>query len=269
MRNDGANKHRAITGDWFRARRKWDSGLRSSISRLVRPPGPPPKLIFDQLEARLLMSADPVLVDLSALQPAQQNHDVLVRFLDEVVTIGDQTQHLQRIEAVDRNNPGTVLSSQVIADGSAVKVVGGSGNDHVTLDLSSLGDSRRSQRSMSPAVAEAIPCRWSRMRTSTPTGIWTGRAAEQIDGAAQIEFSNFHHIDGGAEDDTIFGSTIDNNWLINGNGAARSAPTFRRLRDRRCGRQQRHLQCNRDRRPAQFSRMAGPAVSIRWWSIPA
>ena len=67
MRNDGANKHRAITGDWFRARRKRDSGLRSSISRLVRPPGPPPKLIFDQLEARLLMSADPVLVEGQAI----------------------------------------------------------------------------------------------------------------------------------------------------------------------------------------------------------
>ncbi|MDV6321458.1 LEPR-XLL domain-containing protein, partial [Chromohalobacter sp. HP20-39] len=83
---------------------KWASRLKSSISRLVHPPGPPPKLIFDPLEQRLLMSADPVVVDLSAIQPAQQNHDVLVRFLDQVVTTNEQTQHIQRIETVDRNN---------------------------------------------------------------------------------------------------------------------------------------------------------------------
>ena len=39
--------------------------------------------MMESLEPRLLMSADPVVVDLSALQPAQQNHDVLVRVLDQ------------------------------------------------------------------------------------------------------------------------------------------------------------------------------------------
>src|SRR5258706_11533611 len=87
------------------------------------------------------MSADPVVVDLSALQHDQQNHDVLVRFLDEVVTTADQTQHLQRIEVVDRTAPDNVLTSQIIPDGSAVKLVGDAGNDHVTLDLTSLSDS--------------------------------------------------------------------------------------------------------------------------------
>jgi hypothetical protein len=81
---DGGTGHPKTGAQSSTSRRKWIAGLKSSISRVVQPPGPPPKLIFDQLEPRLLMSADPVVVDLSALQPAQQNHDVLVRVLDEV-----------------------------------------------------------------------------------------------------------------------------------------------------------------------------------------
>jgi hypothetical protein len=65
------------------------SELKSSVSHLVAPPGPAPKLIFDQLEPRMLLSADPVVVDLTSLQPQQPTHAVVVRLLNEVATTGD------------------------------------------------------------------------------------------------------------------------------------------------------------------------------------
>ncbi|WP_295849518.1 LEPR-XLL domain-containing protein [Tardiphaga sp.] len=89
------------------------SRFKSSISRLIPPPGAASKLLFDQLEPRLLMSADPLLIDLSTLQPGHHDHDVIVRVLDEVVTIDNQTQHLQRIEAIDRNNPAKIFEFAV------------------------------------------------------------------------------------------------------------------------------------------------------------
>jgi hypothetical protein len=103
------------------------------VSDLVTPSGPPPKLIFDQLEPRMLMSADPVVIDLSALQPT---HDVVVRLLNQVVTTNNQTTNIERVEAVDANNPANVLSSQVIPTGSNVTVLAGQGSNNITLDLS-------------------------------------------------------------------------------------------------------------------------------------
>jgi hypothetical protein len=84
------------------------------------------------------MSAGPVVVDLSALLPAQQNHDVLVRVLDQVVTTANQAQHVESVQMVDNTNPNPVLTSQVIPTGSSVKVIAGSGNDHISVDVSAL-----------------------------------------------------------------------------------------------------------------------------------
>ena len=110
-----------------------DSRAEILVSDLVTPSGPPPKLIFDQLEPRMLMSADPVVIDLSALQPT---HDVVVRLLNQVVTTNNQTTNIERVEAVDANNPTNVLSSQVIPTGSNVTVLAGQGSNNITLDLS-------------------------------------------------------------------------------------------------------------------------------------
>src|ERR1700733_15536299 len=81
-----------------RTARQWMAGLKTSFSHLVPPSGPPPKLIFDQLEPRMLMSADPVVIDLSALQPAQPTHDVVVRLLNEVVTTNNPATNIERVE---------------------------------------------------------------------------------------------------------------------------------------------------------------------------
>lgn len=220
MRSGGNDdRHLTAFGHPFRVRRKWASRLKSSISRLVHPPGPPPKLIFDPLEQRLLMSADPVVVDLSAIQPAQQNHDVLVRFLDQVVTTNEQTQHIQRIETVDRNNPNTVLSSQVVAEGSSVRIVGGAGNDRITLDVSSLPDG--AAKPQVEVIGAGGNDTLSVIAKPDQAANWRldGQGGGSIDGAAAVAFSSIENLDGGGEDDTIFGSTLDTNWLVNGAGA--------------------------------------------------
>src|ERR1700733_12029579 len=100
-----------------RTARQWMAGLKSSVSHLVSPSGPPPRLIFDQLEPRMLMSADPVGIDLSALQPAQPTPDVVGRLLNEVVSTGNQTTNPEPVQTVDANTPAMVLSSQIVPTG--------------------------------------------------------------------------------------------------------------------------------------------------------
>ena len=165
------------------------------------------------------MSADPLLIDLSALQPGHHDHDVIVRVLDEITTIDNQTQHLQRIEAIDRNNPATVLSSQIIADGSTLNVVGGAGNDRVTIDLSQLSAS--SSRPEIKVDGGAGNDTLSVIGQAGQSLGWhlDGQGGGTVSGAAQIAFSDVHHLNGGAEDDTIYGSTIDANWLVSGAGS--------------------------------------------------
>src|SRR5260370_19593712 len=69
-------------GQLSKSARQFMAGLKSSVSHLVTPSGPAPKLIFDQLEPRMLMSADPVVIDPSAPPPAQPTPDAGVPLLE-------------------------------------------------------------------------------------------------------------------------------------------------------------------------------------------
>src|SRR5258708_21124203 len=86
-------------GQLSKSARQFMAGLKSSVSHLVTPSGPAPKLIFDQLEPRLLMSADPVVIDLSALHPPQTTPDVAVRVFDEILSTPPQTAQIETAPA--------------------------------------------------------------------------------------------------------------------------------------------------------------------------
>src|ERR1700761_5306306 len=137
MRKRDVSGQGKSVGQLSKRARRWMSELKSSVSHLVAPSGPPPKLVFDQLEPRMLLSADPVIVDLSSLQPHQQPvHAVVVQLLNDVTTTNNQTVNVERVQVVDASNPTNVLSSQVVNPGSNITVQTGSGNDSVTIDLS-------------------------------------------------------------------------------------------------------------------------------------
>jgi hypothetical protein len=194
------------------------SELKSSVSHLVAPPGPAPKLIFDQLEPRMLLSADPVVVDLTSLQPHQPTHSVVVQLLNEVSTTGDQTVNIERVQTFDANNPTNVLSSQVVGPGSNITVVTGKGNDKVMIDLSSLPQSAN-QTNIS-VVGGGGDVTLSVIEPGGKSANWQldGNGAGHVDGAIQVSFTGVDHLIGGGTD-TLQGSAADTNWTIDGQGS--------------------------------------------------
>jgi hypothetical protein len=194
------------------------SGLKSSVSHLVTPAGPPPRLIFDQLEPRMLMSADPVVIDLSALQPAQPTHDVVVRLLNEVVTTGNQTTNLERVETVDAGNPASVLSTQVVPTGSNVTVLAGQGSNKITLDLSAAPQS--TPQPQFSVVGGGANVTLSVIENSAQPVGWhlDGGGAGTIDGSVQVGFTGVNHLLGGGAD-TLYGAATDTSWTVNGAGS--------------------------------------------------
>jgi len=216
MRKRDVAGHGKSFGQLSKSARAWMAGLKSSVSHLVTPSGPAPKLIFDQLEPRMLMSADPVVIDLSALHPTQPTHDVVVRLLNEVVTTGDQTVNIERVQAVDANNPATVLSSQVVPTGSNVTVLAGQGNK-ITLDLSSVPPSTpQPQFSVVGGGGDTL----SVIENSTQPVGWhlDGGGAGHIDGAVQVAFTGVDHLVGNGAD-TLYGSAADTSWSVDGAGS--------------------------------------------------
>jgi hypothetical protein len=191
------------------------SELKSSVSHLIAPPGPAPKLIFDQLEPRMLLSADPVVIDLTSLQPHQSTHSVVVQLLNEVSTTGDQTVNIERVQTVDANNPATVLSSQVVNPGSNITVVTGKGNDKVTIDLSSLPQSAN-QTNIS-VVGGGGDVTLSVIEQGGKSANWQldGNGAGHVDGAIQVSFTGVDHLIGGGAD-TLQGSAADTSWSVDG-----------------------------------------------------
>src|SRR5258708_2256119 len=205
-------------GQLSKSARQFMAGFKSSVSHVVARSGPAPKLIFDQLEPRMLMSADPVVIDLSALHPAQPTHDVVVRLLNEVVTTGDQTVNIERVQAVDANNPATVLSSQVVPPGSNVTVLTGQGNNKVTLDLSAAPPSTAQPKFS--VVGGGGDVTLSVIENSTQPLGWhlDGGGAGHIDGPVQVAFAGVDHLVGHGAD-TLYGSAADTSWRVDGAGS--------------------------------------------------
>src|SRR3984885_14225131 len=207
-----------------RTARQWMAGLKSSVSHLVTPSGPPPKLIFDQLEPRILVSAVPVVIVLSARQPAQPTHDVVVRLLNQVVTTNNQTTNIERVEAVDANNPANVLSSQVIPTGSNVTVLAGQGSNNITLGLS--GAPQSTTQPQFNVVGGGANVTLGVIENSAQSVGWhlDGGGAGTIDGLVQVGFTGVNHLVGGGAD-TLYGSTTDTSWTVDGAGSGEVGTT--------------------------------------------
>src|ERR1700761_7492540 len=209
-KRDVAGQGKSIGQLSTRARR-WMSELKSSVSHLIAPPGPAPKLIFDQLEPRMLLSADPVVIDLTSLQPHQSTHAVVVQLLNEVSTTGDQTVNIERVQTVDANNPTNVLSSQVVNPGSNITIKTGSGNDSVTIDLSKLQPAG-TQPTIN-VVGGGGDVTLSVIEQPGQSAGWhlQGNNAGYVDGAVQVAFTGVDHLVGGGTD-TLYGSATDTRW---------------------------------------------------------
>lgn len=119
----------------------FSSGLRSFFGRRQRPSGRRAgygsKLIFEALEPRVLLNADLLAVDLTAAAPDRQDHDLLVRMVEETQTIEQQSVTVQRIEVMDRNDSDAVLAFGDLSQISQLSITAGAGDDTLTIDLNS------------------------------------------------------------------------------------------------------------------------------------
>src|SRR5262245_32861449 len=66
------------------------SRLKSSAARFHTPRSRFPRLVFDALEPRLLLNADVLGIDLTNPLPHQQDHDLLVRMVEETRAVNEQ-----------------------------------------------------------------------------------------------------------------------------------------------------------------------------------
>ncbi len=86
-----------------------------------------------------MLSADVLGVDLTHIQPGQQQHDLLVQMVTDTVQTGTQTQAVQRVQVVDQDNGNAVLALGDLSVVSQVSIIGGTGNNTLTIDADSFG----------------------------------------------------------------------------------------------------------------------------------
>ncbi|MFT6224292.1 MAG: hypothetical protein ACJA1F_002141, partial [Paracoccaceae bacterium] len=95
--------------------------------------------MLDPLEQRVLLNADVLALDLATVYADQRDSDLLVRLHQENLDLTDGSATVQRVQIIDRQG-GAVLAFGDLADISAVSIVGGTGNDQVTFDALSFGE---------------------------------------------------------------------------------------------------------------------------------
>ena len=97
------------------------------------------RLVFDPLEPRLLLSADVLAINLAHdTGPQAADHSIIVEMVQETQQVNAQTVSVQRVQVVDQSN-NAVLAFGDISDISAISIVGGDGNDKLTIDAQSFG----------------------------------------------------------------------------------------------------------------------------------
>src|SRR5262245_17403264 len=120
-----------------RARRRQGlmARLKLSASRFAAPrPARASKLVFDPLEPRLLLSADPLVLDLPALNPSHPENDLLVRVIEETRVVNDTPTVKQQVQVVDRTDPTHILAAADLDDDiTRISILGGPGADRVTI----------------------------------------------------------------------------------------------------------------------------------------
>ena len=86
----------------------------------------------------MLLNADTLAVQIASVSDQTHAHDLLVRMVDDTVTVGMQAQTVQRVQVVDQTG-GAILAMGDLAEIRAVAIGVTSGDDKITLDADSFG----------------------------------------------------------------------------------------------------------------------------------
>ena len=174
------------------------------------------RLILDPLEPRVLLNADTLAVQVAALPHQTQAHDVLVRMVNDTITVGAQTQTVQRVQVVDQTSGGAILAMGDLSEIRAVAIAVTSGSDTITLDLNSFGANTMPKFQVQGDGMTALA-----IAHATGTVGWqvNGDGSGSVTGAgAAVGFTGVSGVTGGG-DDVLNGPSPNTTWQVTGPGS--------------------------------------------------
>jgi WD40 repeat protein len=194
------------------------SALKSTAANVVPRPGRHPQLVLDPLEPRLMLNADVLALDLPSYDPGRQGHDLLVRLVEDIQLVENQTVNIQRVEIVDRFDPSRVIAAADLNAISQVSILGGAGDDRITIDSDSFAGY------LAPSIVfsggDGVDT-LSLMGSAASDWHLDGQGGGTVSGPMSVEFAGVERLESGNGTDTLFGSISDTDWLIDGTGAGR------------------------------------------------
>ena len=182
------------------------------------------RIEFDPLEPRVLMSADPLIVNLALLQATSQNHDVVLRVAEAATSTPASPARI--VEIVDRANNNARLAFGDLTKVSSVQIVAGAGANTITVDAGKIGgkglpsvDVQGGGASTALVIDDSsTPETWA--LKSLKSGVATG--------GVQVSFAGVDALSGSGSD-ILTGFAADLTWNVTGAGAGdvAGATTFR------------------------------------------
>ncbi|MEA2728336.1 MAG: hypothetical protein QOF70_2811, partial [Acetobacteraceae bacterium] len=151
------------------------------------------KLVFEALEPRVLLSADPLSVALGGDAAHPLAHDVIIQEVTQPATSRDHTT-VQMIQVVEQGPKPQVLASVAAANVSSIHITSGTGDTKLTVDTASFG------KTALPSITFAGG---NGNNTLTVTGPhetdWdiTGANSGAVKGSASIAFTGVSNLTGG------------------------------------------------------------------------
>ena len=158
------------------------------------------RLVFEPLEPRVLMSADPLSVTLSGSAFHPIAHNVIIESVTPPPTQQNPTT-VQMVQVIDEANNNQVLASAPLTNVSGIEITGGTGNTSLTVDAVSFGKATVPQISFSGGngnnsliVDAAGETDWNISGPNTGT----------VDGSVPIVFSGVGNLVGGGQNANVF-----------------------------------------------------------------
>ncbi|MEM9643120.1 MAG: LEPR-XLL domain-containing protein, partial [Pseudomonadota bacterium] len=159
------------------------------------------QLMLDPMEQRILLNADVLALDMSTGDTADQDHDLLVRLVEESEQIGDNTVAVQRVQVLDRAGGG-VLAFGDLSELSGVSITGGLGSEKLTFDATSLAPATMLSFSFDGGEGED-----SILFDSDSDVFWHIQALDlgnARDGMVELSFSGVENLTGAADNQDEF-----------------------------------------------------------------
>jgi hypothetical protein len=158
------------------------------------------RLVFEQLEPRVLLSADALTVALGGDAAHPMAHDVVIEAVSERLPSTDNvTVHLVQVVDLSANNQ--VLASGSLGSVTGIKIASGTGNTSLTVDTASFGTAKVPAITFNGGNGDNTLAVTGSKETD-----WhiTGNDAGSVTGSAAITFTGVSNLSGGAENTNTF-----------------------------------------------------------------